>query len=219
MSTDPGDPHDLGLPRVGAVVLAGGTAARMDGADKGSLELDGSTLLERALAATATADEVVVVGDPVPTSRPAAWTREEPRGGGPAAGLLAGLDRFLAPPDLVVVLAVDMPRVTAGTIARLLAAAAASAGDGALLVDDAGRRQPLCAAYRRTALDRSRPAGRVGEHGLPVHRLLGPLALDEVSAHGDEARDVDTWADLRALRQSDPPGGLRAAADRDNLGR
>ena len=100
-------------------MLAGGTAVRMDGVDKASIELDGVTLLERALAATMTAVEVVVVGEQVPTTRPVTWTVEDPRGGGPAAGLLAGLDRFLRPPDLVAVLAVDMPRVTPGTFARL----------------------------------------------------------------------------------------------------
>ncbi len=186
-------------PRVGAVVLTGGTAARMDGADKASIELAGVTLLERALAATSTAGEVVVVGEQVPTSRPVTWTREEPRSGGPAAGLLAGLDRFLRPPELVQVLAVDMPRVTPGTFARLADAVRPDV-DGALLVDVAGRRQQLCGVYRRAALERARPASREEEHGLPMHRLLGRLTLVEVPAVGDEAQDVDTWADLRALR-------------------
>ena len=77
--------------RVAAVVLAGGTSSRLGGADKASIELDGVTLLERALAATMTAMEVVVLGDQVPTTRPVTWTMEDPRGGGPAAGLLTGL--------------------------------------------------------------------------------------------------------------------------------
>ena len=50
-----------------AVVLAGGVAARLDGVDKGSVELDGRTLLTWALDAVIDAAEVVVVGDPVPT--------------------------------------------------------------------------------------------------------------------------------------------------------
>ena len=189
-----------GRGRLGAVVLTGGTAARMDGADKASIELAGVTLLERALAATFNAVEVVVVGEQVPTSRPVTWTREEPRSGGPAAGMLAGLDRFLRPPDLVQVLAVDMPRVTPGTFARLEDAVGPD-DDGALLVDAAGRRQLLCAVYRRAALERARPVNREEEHGLPMRRLLGPLTLVEVSAVGDEAQDVDTWADLRTLRE------------------
>jgi molybdopterin-guanine dinucleotide biosynthesis protein A len=196
-----------GHGRVGAVVLTGGTAARMGGADKASLELHGRTLLDRALAATAAADEVVVVGDAVRTSRPVTWAREQPPGGGPAAGLLAGLDAFAHPPELVMVLAVDMPRVTRETFARLVAALAAEppAHDGALLVDSGGRTQPLCAVYRRTSLVQARPADLETGHGLSVHRLVRGLSLVRVDAVGEESRDVDTWDDLRSLRQP-PPG-------------
>ena len=186
--------------RLGAVVLAGGTAARMGGVDKASIELGGVTLLERALAATLPAVEVVVVGTEVPTSRAVTWTREDPAGGGPAAGLLAGLDGFVRPPELVCALAVDMPRVNAGTVARLTWAVEADpAADGAVLVDAGGRRQPLAAVYRVSALSKARPASRAEEHGLPVRRLVGGLDLVEVPAVGDEARDIDSWADLRDL--------------------
>ena len=178
------------LLRLGAIVLAGGTAVRMDGVDKASIELDGVTLLERALAATMTAVEVVVVGDQVPTTRPVTWTTEDPRSGGPAAGLLAGLDRFLRPPDLVAVLAVDMPRVSPGTFARLLDAVGAA--DGAQLTDRDGRVQPLCAVYRRTSLEAARPASQEDEHGLSVQRLLSTLDLVPVRAVDREAEDVDT---------------------------
>ena len=187
--------------RLGAVVLTGGSGSRMGGVDKASIEVDGITLLERALAATMTAVEVVVVGDQVPTSRPVTWTLEDPRGGGPAAGLLAGLDRFLRAPDLVAVLAVDMPRVGPGTLARLVAALG-PASDGSLLVDADGRPQPLCAVYRAEALQRARPQDREQEHGLAVRRLLEPLSLVEVAAVAGEADDVDTWTDLRLLRES-----------------
>jgi molybdopterin-guanine dinucleotide biosynthesis protein A len=145
--------------------------------------------------------EVVVVGAEVPTTRPVTWTREDPQGGGPAAGLLAGLGRFLHEPDLVAVLAVDMPRVNAGTIARLTWATEADASyDGAVLVDHDGRVQPLCAVYRVTSLQRARPDSPEDEHGLPVHALLSRLNLAQVPAVGAEARDIDTWEDLAALR-------------------
>lgn len=191
------------LTRVAAVVLAGGTSSRLGGADKASIELDGVTLLERALAATMTAMEVVVLGDQVPTTRPVTWTMEDPRGGGPAAGLLAALGRFVQPPALVQVLAVDMPRVTAGTFARLGDALAADPrADGALLVDGTGRRQPLCGLYRREALLRAAPAAVEDWHGLAIHHLLATLRLLEVAAYGGEERDVDTWEDLRRERTS-----------------
>lgn len=188
--------------RLGALILTGGTAARMDGADKASLEVAGVTLLERALAATLTAREVVVVGTEVPASRPVTWTREDPPLGGPAAGILAGLDAFSYLPDLVVVLAVDMPRVNAGTVARLTWAVEADPDmDGAVLVDAAGRQQPLAAVYRATSLDAARPADPGQEHGLPVRRLVGGLRLVEVPVVGEEAWDVDSWEDLRHLAE------------------
>ena len=45
---------------------------------------------------------------------------EDPPGGGPAAGLLAGLLLSHPATGLVVVLAVDMPYVGPATVARLL---------------------------------------------------------------------------------------------------
>lgn len=183
------------------MVLTGGTGARLGGVDKAALEVGGVTLLERFLTATMAAAEVVVVGPEVPTSRPVTWTVEDPPLGGPAAGVLSALERFAATPDLVAVLAVDMPFVNAGTLARLTWAVEADLDlDGAVLVDPAGRRQTLAAVYRVSALVVARPAERGREHGLPMRRLVGGLRLAEVPTVGDEARDVDTWADVRDLR-------------------
>jgi molybdopterin-guanine dinucleotide biosynthesis protein A len=182
------------------VVLAGGTGARLGGVDKAALEVDGVTLLERTLTATMAAAEVVVVGPEVPTSRPVTWTVEDPPLGGPAAGLLRALDRLETAPDLVAVLAVDMPSVSAATLARLTWAVEADAAvDGAVLVDPAGRRQTLAGVYRVSALAAARPSEPGQEHGLPMWRLVGGLRLAEVPTVGDEARDVDTWADVDDL--------------------
>ncbi len=170
---------------------------RFQGADKASIEVGGTTFLERALGALAEVPDVVVVGDQVPTARPVTWLREDPQGGGPAAGLLAGLGGFPRAPRLVAVLAVDMPFVTSATLRRLMLSAAA---DGALLVDDDGRRQYLCAVYRTEALLAAAP-DLEGQHGLAMHRLVGDLELAEVPAHSWESRDVDTWADLTEVRE------------------
>src|SRR4051794_19588735 len=115
--------EDLGPFDFCAVVLAGGTAARLGGADKASIELHGRTLLTHALDALVDAAEVVVVGDPVPTERPVTFCRESPRYGGPVAGLLTGVDALLRTPRTVGVLAVDMPHVSALTFRRLHEAA------------------------------------------------------------------------------------------------
>lgn len=186
---------------LGAVVVCGGEAVRLGGDGKASIELGGATLLEHALAAVAEAPEVMVVGDAVATSRPVTFLREDPVGGGPAAALLAGLRAFPRPPRWVVALAVDMPLATTATIRRLtLSLDDADGVDGAVLVDGDGRRQHLCGVYAVSALERNRPARR-DEHGLPMRRLLAGLRLAEVPAIGQEARDVDTWDDLRELRE------------------
>ncbi len=187
--------------RLAAVILTGGTGVRLGGVDKASIEVDGLTLLEHALAATDAADEVVVVGPELPTTRPVTWTREEPQGGGPAAGLLAGIDALTEPPELVCVLAVDMPRFSARTLDRLVDVLV-SDGDGAdaaCLFDDEHRKQWLAAVYRYDALEAARPGSHAAEHGLSIRRLMMPLRILAVPAVADEAHDVDTWEDLRDL--------------------
>ena len=182
-------------------MLTGGTGVRLGGVDKASIELGGITLLERAITATVSAEEVVVVGEQVLTSRPVTWTREDPAGGGPAAGLLAGLDVFYVRPDLVCVLAVDMPRVTPSTVARLVDALADDPSvEAAVLVDVDGEPQMLAGVYRYGALLAARPANREHEHGLSIRKLIASLRIVGVAAVGDETHDVDTWKDLRDLQ-------------------
>lgn len=187
---------DLTAGGFAGVVLAGGTAARMGGVDKGGVELHGRTLLELALDAFLDADEVVVVApESVPTSRPVTVVCEDPPRGGPVAGLLTGVDALLRRPRLIGVLAVDMPRVTPATMRRLREAAAGH--DGAFLVDGDGRRQ-LAGVLDAAALAGVRP-DLEGQHGMALQRLLAPLRLAQVCSSGDEAVDIDSWADLRDL--------------------
>jgi molybdopterin-guanine dinucleotide biosynthesis protein A len=167
-----------------AVVLSGGGATRLDGADKATLEHDGLTLLEHALRALAAASEVVVVG----------LTRESPPGGGPLAGVSAGAAALTGSPDLVVVLAVDMPHVTAETVARLVHAADEHDHDGAWLVDSAGRRQ-LAGAVRPALV----PAPGDAD-GVPMRVLMQHDRTVDVVSLGHEADDVDTWSDVARLR-------------------
>ena len=197
VSPDSPDARSAPGAELGAVVLSGGRAERLQGADKATLEVGGVPLLERVLAALAEVPDVVVVGDPVPTSRTVTFTREDPVGGGPAAALLAGVRALPRTPRLLVVLAVDAPFVTTATVSRLLLS---SRDHGALLVDEGGRRQYLCAVYLTAALLAAAPAPGE-EQGLAVRRLVADLDLAEVPALPWEARDVDTWEDLRALQE------------------
>jgi molybdopterin-guanine dinucleotide biosynthesis protein A len=171
-----------------AVVLAGGRAERLGGADKAGLEVGGASLLEHALAAVADARRVVVVGDERPVSRDVTWVREEPAYGGPVAATYAGRDALTGDASIVV-LAVDMPDVSAQTVRRLLDGAAGH--EGAVLSD--GGRRHLAFTVSAAALDRERPMPTTG---AAMRGLWSALHLVDVAARGDEAHDVDRWSDL-----------------------
>ncbi|TQJ75241.1 NTP transferase domain-containing protein [Streptomyces sp. SLBN-31] len=183
-----------------AVVLAGGAARRLGGADKPGVHVGGRALLDRVLAACADARTTVVVADPRPTPRPVRWTREDPPGGGPLAALDAGLRHTTA--EQVVVLSADLPFLGAPTVRRLLAALRAGSADGALLTDAGGRDQPLVAAYRRPALHRGLSTlteEHTGLTGLPLRRLTAGLDLTRVP-DPVASFDCDTWDDIATAR-------------------
>lgn len=210
----PGEP---GRPGGGAaydaVVLAGGAARRLGGADKPGVRVGGRPLLDRVLAACAGADTTVVVADRRPTARPVVWAREEPPGAGPVAALDAGLRHTTA--EYVVVLSADLPFLEERTVRRLTTALRSGAEsrttatdhrpatpEAALLTDPGGRDQPLVAAYRVAALRRELDQ-LVAEHGtlvgLPLRRLVGGLELTRIS-DPVASFDCDTWDDIAAAR-------------------
>ncbi|MEV2210736.1 NTP transferase domain-containing protein [Streptomyces sp. NPDC050997] len=191
-----------------AVVLAGGAARRLGGADKPGVRVGGRALLDRVLAACADARTTVVVADPRPTVRPVTWARERPPGGGPVAALYAGLRHTTA--QDVVVLSADLPFLTEETVRRLLTALGTSDAEGVLVTDTDGRDQPLVAAYRTSALRReltvlngvparSGSAESGGLTGLPLRRLTAGLDLTRVP-DPVASFDCDTWDDIATAR-------------------
>ncbi|MFF4950765.1 NTP transferase domain-containing protein [Streptomyces chattanoogensis] len=190
-----------------SIVLAGGAARRLGGADKPALSVGGRALLDRVLAACADAATTVVVGPRRPAGRPVVRALEDPPGGGPLAALDAGLRHTTAP--TVLVLSADLPFLTPGTVRALLAAATGTADggaprDGALLRDAGGRDQPLVAAYRAESLRRELALLRT-EHGtltgLPLRALLAELTLERVpDATSTASFDCDTWEDIGVAR-------------------
>jgi molybdopterin-guanine dinucleotide biosynthesis protein A len=178
-----------------AVVLAGGASSRMGGQDKTALALDGLSLLDRALAAVADAQQTVVVGVERPTIRDVRWTREDPPGGGPAAAIACGLGLVTAPQ--VMVLAGDLPFVTAETVGRLRLAAGSV---GAVMVDDAERLQWLLSCW---PTERLRSALSGDQSGRPLHRQLGPLEPARVEGAGGRPEwfDCDGPADIAAAKE------------------
>ncbi|MCX4865942.1 molybdenum cofactor guanylyltransferase [Streptomyces sp. NBC_00257] len=184
-----------------AIVLAGGAAKRLGGADKPGIRVGGRALLDRVLAACADASTTVVVGGRRSTVRPVIWTHEEPRGGGPLAALDAGIRRTTA--ERVLVLSADLPFLRAETVATLLAAAGEGRREGALCTDQEGRDQPLVAVYRAEPLRREL-ALLATEHGglsgLPLRLLTHELDLAQVAADPLASFDCDTWEDIASAR-------------------
>lgn len=181
-----------------AVVLAGGSGTRLGGVDKPGLEVGGSSLLDRVLAAVADAGRIVVVGPPRALPGAVVQVREEPAGSGPAAAVGAGLRLVAA--GWVAVLAADLPQIDASVVTALRAAAAGQ--DGALLVDDDGRDQVLTGVYS-TARLRAAAAGQ-DLAARPLRVLLSGLDLVRVPAADVGVpgwRDCDTPQDLAAARR------------------
>ncbi|MGH2747248.1 MAG: molybdenum cofactor guanylyltransferase [Actinomycetota bacterium] len=178
-----------------AVVLAGGGARRLGGADKAELRVAGRRLIDRVLGALEGAERIVVVGPARVVDAPVLWTREEPVGAGPVAAVTAGLELVQA--ETVVLLAVDLPFVETATVERLVTAV--GDGDGALLVDGEGRDQMLAGAYRAAAL-RARVAELGDTAGASMRGLIEGLSLARVV---DEraATDCDTWDDVAAAEE------------------
>jgi molybdopterin-guanine dinucleotide biosynthesis protein A len=182
------------------VILAGGAGRRLGGAAKPTLAVAGQPMLARVLAAVADAVDRVVVGPPslgrlVPPG--VRVVREEPPGGGPVAALAAGLAELragVAGPRPVLVLAADLPLLTRAAVGVLLRAL--DHHDGAVFVDDDGRRQWLCGAWSGDALE-ERLAAIGSFEGRAMRELLGPLRVVEVPVDGGQPwYDCDTPAAL-----------------------
>ncbi|MEV6797599.1 NTP transferase domain-containing protein [Micromonospora rifamycinica] len=176
-----------------AVVLAGGAARRMGGRDKPVVPVHGRPMRDRVLAAVADAVPRVLVGPGGSLPADVLVTREEPAGGGPVAATAAGLALLDSGTTVVALLAADLPLLTRPAVGVLLdALATGPAADGVCLLDDRGRRQPLCGVWRVPSLcaaldrvaDRRSGAGRRAEgHGSTG----GPGEADRAERAGGSA--------------------------------
>jgi molybdopterin-guanine dinucleotide biosynthesis protein A len=132
------------------LVLAGGDSRRM-GRPKAWLEV-GDTYLLRYVAsrlAPAFTDVMVSFAEPEQLEQPVPYriVFDRKRSAGPLAGIEAGLSA--AREDVMFAIACDMPYVTADLAQA--AVVAARTCDAAIPRID-GRPEPVCGAYRRTAL-------------------------------------------------------------------
>jgi molybdopterin-guanine dinucleotide biosynthesis protein A len=191
------------LPPYTAVVLAGGKAARLGGQAKPQLLVGGRPILAAVLEAVTDAERRIVVGPPQPVPADVALVREQPPGGGPVAAVRAGLAAVGT--DVVVVLAGDLPFLTADLIGSLRTRLS---GDGVLVVDETGRDQYLLGAWRTAAL---RTALGSASGPTSLRRVFSPLAVRRLRPEVAPGQpppwlDCDTPADLaRARALAGPP--------------
>ncbi|MBS2531313.1 NTP transferase domain-containing protein [Catenulispora sp. NF23] len=182
-----GEPFDV-------IVLAGGGARRLGGADKPALEVGGVSLLDRVLAACRDAASVAVVGPPRQVSRAVVFTREYPPGGGPVPALAAGLTVGSA--GLVAVFAADLPFLDAEAVTVLRRSLTA---DAVLYTDARGKDQLLAALYRRNKLAAALEA-LPGLRGARLFSVLNTLEVTRIPDTRGATTDCDTWDAVHAAR-------------------
>ena len=206
--TGPTKPTPTPTPSpVSGIVLAGGRSSRFGG-DKLAARVDGSTLLERAIAAVAAvSSEVVVVLAPgderaLPAANVPIRRAIDPEPfGGPLVGLLAGLEAAREPVTIVV--GGDMPTLSPDVLQVLVRRLVANEGYDAAVLVGRGETRPLpCAVRNGAATQAARRLLGDGERSLKaLIRSVSSLSI----AEGDW-RPLDPTA--ATLHDVDLPGDL-----------
>src|SRR2546421_4739032 len=183
------------------LVLAGGDSRRM-GRPKAWIEVGDTVLLRYVVERLASAFSEVVVsfGEPEQMQQlvPYRVVFDRKRDAGPLAGLEAGL--IAAHHELVFAVACDMPYVTQAT--AQLAVAAAGNSDAAIARHD-GLFEPVCGAYRKTAL----PAivGALDAGNYTAHDVASSLDVTWLEGLDPaEFESLNTPADLERFRAAFP---------------
>lgn len=191
---------------VSAAILAGGRARRYGGADKASLTVGRARIIDRQLAAlSVVADDIRIVAND--TDRYGALgVRVIPDAildAGPLGGIYSAL--IDARHDAVIVLACDLPFVTAALFERLVIERRAGEEVDAVVPRSGRGLEPLCALYDRRCAAAAR--SRIERGALQVAgllddvrvRVLGPDALAPYDA-GALFTNVNTPHDYERAR-------------------
>jgi molybdopterin-guanine dinucleotide biosynthesis protein A len=200
---DPATPS----PALAGVVLCGGRSVRM-GIDKATIEVGGTTLLDRAIARlTEVCDPVLIApGGLALGVDPRSLVHDALPGAGPLAGIAAALRQ--SPHPLLAVVAVDMLWLDP----RLLGFLAARIGDRDVAVCETERgAEPLHAVYARSALPAIEAALRGPDRS--VRGVIGRLRAVTIAEDGWRAagfserfaNNLNTPADLAAISRGALP--------------
>ena len=194
------------LPTRAAYLQAGGKSTRM-GENKAFLDFLGQTMLARALHTLSRAcSEVSIVGDPATFAGYGRIISDIFPNCGPLGGIHAALAHSSA--ELNLMLAVDMPFVTAELLNFLLRAAEGSdrvTANAIVTVPRTSRGlQPLCAVYRRAFATIAEQALKAGNYKIDAafaHIPIRVIDEQELAAAGfseDNFFNVNTPEDRRA---------------------
>jgi molybdopterin-guanine dinucleotide biosynthesis protein A len=194
---------------VTAFLLAGGKSTRM-GTDKAFLRWEGPNLLSRAIAvASAVTPNVAIVGSREKFAAFAPVIEDIFPDRGPLAGIHAALTGSTTALNLM--LAIDMPFVTAEFLQYLISQAL-KAGDAVATVPRSdGRMQPLCAIYRRSFASHAEESLKAGRNKIDPLFCTIPIRTieeNEIQAAGFSSatfRNVNTPEDLNLARREPLP--------------
>lgn len=195
--------YDRPMPELTAFILAGGKSTRM-GVDKVFVELDGRTLLARALElARGLASDVRIVGDVAKFAKFGPVVEDIFQNCGPLGGIHAALRASAT--DLNLILAVDVPFVAAQFLSYMIEQAANCSSASAVVPRAAGGWQPLCAVYRRSFAEGAETALRAGRN--KIDRLFNLLEIRVI----DEDELVRSGFSLDIFRNLNTPEELEVA--------
>jgi molybdopterin-guanine dinucleotide biosynthesis protein A len=170
---------DLRRAPVSGAILAGGRARRMGGADKALIEIGGTRIIHRQLAALyPVADDIrIVANDP---SRYGDLGVRVIGDALPEAGPLGGIYSALldAAHDRVVVVACDLPFVTRAFLERLAGESREHPDADAVVPRSARGMEPLCAVYATRCAAAAR--ARIDRGALRVAGLLEDIRVREL---------------------------------------
>lgn len=172
------------------------------GRDKALVLFDGVPMVSRVASALRAGgcDPVIAIGGDVATLAQLGLATVADRwpGEGPLGGVITALEHFSdsaqTTPEIVVVAACDLPRLSAATVATLVQALITGEPtlDAAMAITD--REQPMCAAWRRHAA-----ASLSAEFAKGGRRLLDAVSTMQVVNVAVEAHqlvNVNTATDL-----------------------
>jgi molybdopterin-guanine dinucleotide biosynthesis protein A len=160
------------------------------GADKAFLQLDGRSLLQRALElAGSVAQQVHVVGAADKFSAFAPVIADQYPGRGPLAGIHAALSHTRSERNLI--LAVDLPFLDTEFL-RYMAAEARAANTVVTVPRAGGGLQPLCAVYRRDF-------AALAQGGLAAGRNKIDTLFGETTVRIIEAAELERFAFSSAM--------------------